>query len=504
MTPERWKRISEIFARAVILEPDQRRGFLDRECAGAPEERQEVDQLLAAASTPAASRLERSPADSASAAWTSNAGREASWVGRRVGIYDVVAELGHGGMGIVYLANDTRLNRKVAIKALPPSLAADPQRRARLRTEAVAAAGLAHPGIAAVYALEEIGDDLFIVSEFVDGRSLRQALSGGPMRLPHLVELAAAVADALAFAHTRGVVHRDLKPDNVLLPTCGGVKVVDFGLARMLDSGGSSAVTAAHLTRSGMLLGTPAYMAPEQVRGGPVDVRTDVFALGVMIYECATGANPFASRTPESSMARVLEQEVDIGQLHVRGMRVLGPIVRRAVAKDPAARYPSAGELAAALEAIRGVVGMSGPQSTPVSTPALPSMVTTSWRVHQVVVSTLALVMLWPLSAARPLGPWMTQVFFLALAASVLVIALRTNQLFLSFVDVGMLREQRTRWGRLLLAADLALCGALALAAALCAGTHLGFASLFAATALGLAAAALIIEPTTTKTAFPE
>jgi serine/threonine protein kinase len=505
MTPDRWKRISAIFADAVVLAPDQRRAYLDCACAGAPEDRREVEQLLAAASTPAARGLEEAPTREV-ASGLGDTAPEASWVGRRTGPYEIVAELGRGGMGIVYLATDTRLNRRVAIKALPASLARDPQRRARLRTEASAAAALSHPGIAAVYALEESGDDLFIVSEYVDGRSLRQAIAEGAMRLGTVIDIAGGVADALAFAHRHGIVHRDLKPDNVLLPRGGGVKVVDFGLARFLDGDGS-APTEARLTRSGVLLGTPAYMSPEQIRGGVVDERTDVFALGVLVYECATGVHPFIGKTAESTMARVLEDEIDLAPLDRHGMGALAPIISRAAAKDPVARYPSARELAAALEAVKALTGSSGasrPRLAAAFTPPPPSMVTTSWRVHQVVVSALALVMLWPLSAARALDPSMTRVFLAAMAAAVFVIALRMNQLFLSFVDAGMLREQRHRWRHLLLAADLAFCGALAVAAVLAADAHLGFASLFGATALGLVAAALVIEPTTTRTVFPD
>ena len=507
MTPDQWKRISGVFAEAVLLPPAARTAFLDRACVDdAPEVRREVDQLLAAASTPVAQGLEGPPVGPFRAAAVHGAG-VGEWVGRRIGAYEITAELGRGGMGVVYLATDTRLNRRVAIKALPVSVASDPQRRARLRTEASAAAALSHPGIAAVYALEELDDDLFIVSEYVDGRSLRHAIGDGPMRLATVVDLALAVAEALAVAHRRGIVHRDLKPDNLLLPRTGGVKVVDFGLARFLDGDDGTAPTAARLTRSGVLLGTPAYMSPEQIRNGTVDERTDVFALGVIAYECATGVHPFAARTVESTMARVLEDEVDVTVLDARGMGVLAPVIARAVAKDPAHRYPSAREMAAALEAVKAWISSSSsarPQPTPVGTPASPSMVTTSWRVHQVVVSLLALIMLWPLSAARPLDGLMTKVFFVAMGAAVFVIALRMNQLFLSFVDVGMLREQRRRWRHLLRAADLVLCGALALGAVAVADAHLGFASLFGATALGLVAAALIIEPTTTRTAFGE
>ena len=498
MTPDRWKRLSGLFAQAVVLQPSERARFLDRVCAGAPDDRRDLEELLAAASSPVAVGLESPPAMS-----SAHVDGIASWVGRTVGNYEVVRELGHGGMGVVYLATDTRLNRQVALKALPASLAADPQRRARLRKEAVAAAGLSHSGIAAVHALEEIGDDLFIVSEYVEGRSLRQLILDGPMRLSQVIGVNAAVADALAFAHARGVVHRDLKPDNVLLPASGGVKVVDFGLARVLGPGSSDALTAATLTRSGMLLGTPAYMAPEQIRGGPVDARADVFALGVTIYECATGANPFAAQTAEASMARVLEHELDLSGLQTRGAGVLLPIVRRATAKDPAERYASAREVAAALDAVTGA-SSGAPFPLPGRGPAPASLVTTSWRAHQVIVSIVVLLMLWPLSAVRGLVPGATRTFLVALAAAVLIIAVRLNRTFLSYVDVATLLEQQRRLRRVLTFAEVAFCAALGTAAVLAADTHLGFASLFAAAALGLAAGSWIIEPSTTKTAFPE
>ena len=493
MAPD-WKRISEIFYKAAGLEPDERRRFLDAECAGSPEEREQVDQLLKAASTPVAHRLEQSPVRQYSSAVMD----EPSWVGRKIGPYQILSEIGRGGMGVVYLAIDTRLDKRVAIKALPAAMAADPHRRARLRTEAMAAANLAHPGIATVHTLEEIGDDLFIVSEYVKGISLRQAIGEHQLRPGNVVEIASAVTNAVAFAHSHGVIHRDIKPDNVLLPETGGVKVVDFGLARFLEDDTGATVTGS--TRTGVLLGTPAYMSPEQIRSASVDKRSDVFALGVTIYECATWVHPFMRKTVESTMASVLEDEVDLAALGSSGLGVLAPIVARAVAKDPAARYASAGEMAAALDAIRSSQLYSGP----VPPPPPPPPPVKAWRIHHAVVSAIALVMLWPLAAARAHHPWMPLVFVASLSAAVFEIALRMNFVFLSFLDRATLLEQRRRWRYLLLAADVVLCAALALAAVLLFGRHLGFTSLFGATSLGLLVAVLVIEPTTTRTAFPE
>jgi serine/threonine protein kinase len=222
-------------------------------------------------------------------------------VGRRVGHYEIERVLGAGGMGIVYLARDTKLGRTVALKSLPAEFAHDPRRRERLSHEARAAAALTHPGIATVYALEEIDDRLFIATEHVVGQTLREQLSGGPLSPADAMQIAADVARALAAAHRGGVIHRDLKPENVMRSDSGAVKILDFGLARQtgpaLPPAGTMAATAAARTDPGTVLGTVGYMSPEQVRGEVADHRSDIFSLGAVLYEMLTGRPPFEGGT---------------------------------------------------------------------------------------------------------------------------------------------------------------------------------------------------------------
>ncbi len=312
MTPERWKRISGVFAEALALDPDARPAFLEVACREHPEDLSLIGQLLSrdlAQPHLLEGRELLAPLQAPTPPGT--------LVGRRLGAYEVIAEIGRGGMGVVYLATDTRLGRLVALKALPVALAGDPARRERLRHEARAAAALSHPNIAAIHALEETDDAVYLVSEFVRGRSLRQALDGSPLPAPEAMAVLRGVAEALAAAHAAGIVHRDLKPENVLLTESGGVKLVDFGLARFLRPPGDDQ-TRSQLTRSGMVLGTPGYMAPEQVRGEPVDARADVFAWGALAFEVVTGEPAFGARAATAALARILEAEVDLSPVRAR------------------------------------------------------------------------------------------------------------------------------------------------------------------------------------------
>ena len=224
--------------------------------------------------------------------------------GSRLGPYEILSPLGAGGMGEVYRARDPRLGRDVAVKVLPSEVASSPDRLARFEREARAIAGLNHPNIVTLYSIEDEAGVRFLTMELVEGQSLDRLVVPGGLPGPRLIEIALALADALVTAHERGVVHRDLKPANLMVTREGRLKVLDFGLARLASTSEPPGAAVSHLPTmtgplsvAGQVVGTVPYMAPEQVRGRPVDERTDLFALGVVVYELATGRRPFTGET---------------------------------------------------------------------------------------------------------------------------------------------------------------------------------------------------------------
>jgi TolB-like protein/Tfp pilus assembly protein PilF len=285
----------------------------------------------------------------------------------RVGPYEILGLLGSGGMGEVWRARDTRLAREVAIKVLPPQVAGDPGRRARLEREARAASSLNHPNIVTVHDIGQDGDLLYVAFERVEGRSLRAELAAGRLAPGRLADLAVQVADGLAKAHAAGVVHRDLKPENVMVTPEGVAKILDFGLARLADGNeplATDSPTEAVLTEPGQLVGTLGYMSPEQASGQRVDHRTDQFSLGALLYELATGRRPFERGSKRQTLAAVLEAQPQ----PLRGERPelpprLDRIVGRCLAKSPDERYASTRDLADELHLLRDeTAGVAAPQ----------------------------------------------------------------------------------------------------------------------------------------------
>jgi len=274
--------------------------------------------------------------------------------GTRLGPYEVVAQIGVGGMGEVYRARDTRLHRDVAVKVLPPAVARDPDRRLRFEREAHAVAALSHPNILALHDIGSHEDQLYVVTELLDGESLETRLSDGALPVRKAVEIAAAIGRGLTAAHAKGIAHRDLKPANVFLLADGQVKILDFGLARTTGGGGSGAsATATALTDPGTVLGTVGYMAPEQVRGADVDGRADLFALGVVLHEMLTGASPFRRETPAETLTAILrEDSPELIRVRTEVPPALERIVRHCLEKNPAERFQTARDVVFALEAL--------------------------------------------------------------------------------------------------------------------------------------------------------
>ena len=262
--------------------------------------------------------------------------------GRRLGAYEITAHLGSGGMGEVYRARDTRLQRDVAIKVLPDLFTQDPGRLARFEREAQMLASLNHPHIAGIYGVEDAGPVRGLVLELVEGPTLAECIARGPLAVPEALAIAAQIADALEAAHTAGIVHRDLKPANIKVRPDGSVKVLDFGLAKVVDertsteSGQSPTITAA--TQIGMILGTARYMAPEQARGSSVDKRADVWAFGCVIYEMLTGRAAFPGDTITETLAAVLERDPDWSLLPASTPPAIHRLLRRSLQKDPRRR----------------------------------------------------------------------------------------------------------------------------------------------------------------------
>jgi two-component system LytT family response regulator len=265
--------------------------------------------------------------------------------------YRILSLLGKGGMGEVFLAEDTRLHRKVALKVLLPEVAEDTEKLARFVQEARAASALSHPNAAHIYEIGEANGRHFLAMEYIEGQTLETKLSAEPLPMADIIAIAAQVADALDAAHARGIVHRDIKPANLMIDPRGHVKVLDFGLAKILPVSGteipsSSQLATQFLTSGGVVLGTVSYMSPEQALGRDVDHRTDLFSLGVVLYQMASGKLPFAGSSAQETLARILQSPPDaLARLNYELPEEFERIVKKCLEKDRERRYQSAREL---------------------------------------------------------------------------------------------------------------------------------------------------------------
>jgi predicted Ser/Thr protein kinase len=500
MDSERWRRVQDIFGNALAREARDRAAFIEAACAGDAALQAEVESLLGAHDR--AGTFLETAACSHDSGWLPGDGADRR--GEMVGPYRIERELGRGGMGIVYLAEDTRLGRRVALKALPAPFTADDQRRERLRREARAAAGLSHPGIATAYSLDEIEGQLYLAYEYVAGHSLRAVLDRGALPPHELLDVTLQIAQALAAAHAQGIVHRDLKPENIMRTPEGRVKILDFGLARV-ESG--IRAMPARLTSDGMLLGTPAYMAPEQLQGRDVDFRADLFAFGVVLYELACGIHPFANHDPASTIARILQAEpVDLTVRAAAVPEALARIARCCLRKDPADRYAATAELVRDLEkAIRTTRQPQTASQAAMSGGDRPRLSPRWWwQFHQIAVAAVYTLMLYPAWRLREWlpAPWGLTVFFALLAATVIAVNLRLHLWFTSVYDPSGLTRQRARLSPWVRRTDWTLALLLLGAGLAIATRRAALATLFITVAVSVAVAFLIIEPATTRAAF--
>ena len=281
--------------------------------------------------------------------------------GKRLGPYEILSTIGAGGMGEVYRARDPRLKRQVAIKVLPTSFSSDPQRLRRFEQEANAAAALNHPNILAVYDIGQQDGSPYIVSELLDGTTLRERLRSGPLPIRKAVDYAQQVASGLAAAHDKGIIHRDLKPENIVITDDGRVKILDFGLAKLTRSDSpeeGEALTQTVQSEPGTVLGTVGYMSPEQVRGKPTDARSDLFSFGAILYEMLSGKRAFHGESPAETMSAIVKEEPpELSETNRNVPPGLERIVRHCLEKQPHQRFQSASDVAFAVEALTDVSG---------------------------------------------------------------------------------------------------------------------------------------------------
>ncbi len=364
MEPNRWQQIEELYHAALERAPDERAAFLAETCADDSGLRREVEELLrydgAATSfiEENALAVEARQLEAEDLSTTKAQGI----TGQQIGAYKILAPLGKGGMGEVHLALDTRLGRKVAVKLLPARFTTDSDRVRRFAQEARAASALNHPNIITIHEIGEVENTHYLVTEYVEGETLRQRMASAPQRRiepSEAIDIALQVAAALAAAHEAWITHRDIKPENVMVRRDGIVKVLDFGLAKLTEPIAPAVDTQAPTmaggsTETGMVMGTPRDMSPEQARGEKVDHRTDIFSLGVMLYEMVAGRAPFAGATTSEVIAAILRDEPPSPRALNPSLPVeLEHIIGKALEKDRDLRCQSAKEILADLKRLQ-------------------------------------------------------------------------------------------------------------------------------------------------------
>ena len=420
MTSDRWRRVEDLFHSALERDPSDRESFLDAACADDRALREQVEGLLDSYNE-AGDFIEKPLVEDSHSSRSKKSTPSESIIGHKIGSYEILSLLGAGGMGEVYLARDVRLDRQIALKLLPAQFTQFPDQVERFEREARAASALNHPNIITIHDIGQEGDTHFIATEFVQGNTLREIIAKGKIKLRDGLSVAIQIASALAAAHSAGIVHRDIKPENVMSRPDGLVKLLDFGLAKPIKSetttgnlqnpatAGAQADTRPTdpgQTDPAMMMGTLAYLSPEQARMEKVDRRTDVFSLGIVIYEMATGAQPFRGDNPSAILTAIQNQPpAPIMALDAELPAELERILQRALEKDRAARYQTAAELRDDLQRLEQKLAVAGEGASQNRTPP-------QWR-RRLAKASLALgglavfaaIWLWPWGQNDSLAP---------------------------------------------------------------------------------------------------
>ncbi len=381
--PTQWQQVEEVYHAVLALPLDQRTAYLEQACAGDATLRREVESLLGY-DAQAADFIKQPAVDFAAQAFAEE--QSTMQMGQRISHYQLLSRLGKGGMGEVFLAQDTSLKRQVALKLLPKQFTADAERVQRFEREARAASALNHPNILTIHEIGQTDETHFIVTEHIDGQTLRQQMKSAPMNLSAALDIAIQMANALAAAHAAGIIHRDIKPENVMVRQDGYVKVLDFGLAKLIemrnadfgmrnedaetlvqspDGNPQSAIPNPQSTLPGIVMGTPRYMSPEQARGLKVDHRTDIFSFGVMLYEMIAGRRPFEGETASDVMAAILKSEPPPLTAHGPDTpRELERIVSKTLRKEREERYQKVKDLLLDLKSFQQEISSAAVRTT--------------------------------------------------------------------------------------------------------------------------------------------
>ena len=389
MSPERWQKINDVFQSVVELELDEQSAYLKKACADDKSLREQVETLLAANNEAGTFIAGNAAKDVGHLLTLEN---QKTLTGESLGHYEIISILGTGGMGKVYLAKDSKLNRSIAVKTLPNSFSSDSDHVKRLQTEARAAANLNHPNVATIYSVEETDDNqTFITMEYVEGKPLSKMIPESGFDQRTFLDLFISIADALAHAHEKGIVHRDIKPSNIMITPAGEPKILDFGLAQIDRKRLGDEDSTLNLTKTGQVLGTPAYMSPEQAKGEEADHRTDIFSLGVVMYEAITGERPFKGDNYASVVIKLLQKDArNISEIKPEVPYLLSRLIMKCLSKEPRYRYQSMNEVRVLLKEINSAIDSGASLSRPAQKALIPQKNYLPWLIGGVLLLLLA------------------------------------------------------------------------------------------------------------------